>query len=149
MLSGVINQLLGSVMGFMHSIKWLLKNELQRIAIILQTDLELYRDRVDAKGGFCFQSSFRKKGIHFLRDITFKESWIILTVLIQKFNDIVKWEAKETTLFLVIIDLALMMLFLIHYNLCPGINVVNPHNEIVFNERKDTSTIRCYNINEH
>ena len=107
----------------------LLKNELQRIAIILQTDLELYRDRVDAKGGFCFQSSFRKKGIHFLRDITFKESWIILTVLIQKFNDIVKWEAKETTLFLVIIDLALMMLFLIHYNLCPGINVVNPHNK--------------------
>lgn len=22
-----------------------------------------------------------------------------------------------------------MMLFLIHYNLCPGINVVNPHNK--------------------
>ena len=22
-----------------------------------------------------------------------------------------------------------MMLFIIHYNLCPGINVINPHNQ--------------------
>ena len=34
-----------------------------------------------------------------------------------------KWEAEETTLFLVIIDLAIMMLFIIHYNLCPGIHI--------------------------